>query len=119
MSKAISWNLQLAVREGRLSDARDLVKEMVEATRQDEPGTQIYEYYLSPDGTRCHIYERYVDSDAALVHLGNFGSKFAERFMGCFEPTSFSVYGDPSAEARAVLDSFGASYLGRLDGFDR
>ena len=119
MSKSVSWTLQMAVREGRLNDARDLVKEMVAATHEDEAGTEIYEYFLSPDGATCHIYERYVDSDAALVHLGNFGSNFVDRFMTCFEPTSFSVYGDPSAEARAVLDSFGASYLGLLDGFKR
>ncbi len=118
MSDTVSWNLQMSVREGQLSDARDLMPEMVEATR-DEAGTLGYEWFLGGDGTVCHIHERYADSDAAMVHLGNFGAKFAERFLQCFEPTGLFVYGEPSDEARAALDGFGAVYLGTFGGFSR
>lgn len=116
MSAAVSWNLQLDVQDGRLEEARVLMAEMVEATRQ-EPGTQRYEWFLSEDGTVCHICERYADSGAVLEHLGNFGANFAERFLACFAPTAFYVYGEPNAEARAAMDSFGAVYLGTLGGF--
>jgi len=118
VSKTISWNLQMSVREGRLNEARELMDEMVSATLEEQ-GTIGYEWFISEDGAKCHINERYVDSDATMAHLGNFGSKFAERFLGCFEPTSLSVYGEPSAEARAALDGFGATYLGWLGGFNR
>jgi len=118
MPKTVSWNLQVSVREGNLNDVRDLMNEMVTAT-QEEPGTQCYEWFLSGDGKTCHIYERYADSEAAMVHLGNFGSKFAERFLACIEPSSLSVYGEPSSELRAALDGFGAVYLGWLGGFSR
>jgi quinol monooxygenase YgiN len=118
MSNTISWNIQMAVREGHLDAARELMDEMVTATKE-EPGAQGYEWFLSGDGKACHINERYVDSDAVMAHLGNFGSKFAERFLACFEPTSVSVYGQPSAEARAALDGFGAAYLGWFGGFTR
>ncbi len=118
MSNTVSWNLQMSVREGRLNDARNLMSEMVAATRQ-EPGTQSYEWFLSADGKTCHIYERYADSGAVMVHLGNFGSKFADRFLACFEPTSLSVYGEPSTDARAALNGFGATYLGWFGGFSR
>lgn len=118
MSTVVSWNLQMFVRDGRLDDARELMEEMVASTRE-ESGTLGYEWFLSEDGSACHIYERYADSDAVMVHVGNFGSKFAERFLGCFEPTSLSVYGDPSPEARAALDGLGASYLDWFGGFSR
>lgn len=118
MSSVVSWNLELAVRDGRLDDFRALMQQMVEST-EAEPGTQTYEWFLNADGTVCHLYERYADSEAALAHLGTFGSKFAERFLACVEPTRFSVYGNPSAEARAVLDGFGAVYLGPFGGFSR
>lgn len=118
MSDAVSWNLQLTVQEGRLDEARALMSEMVQSTLQ-EPGTLGYEWFLSDNGTVCHICERYVDSGAALEHLGNFGTKFAERFLACFAPTGFFVYGEPSDEARAALDGFGATYLGTLGGFIR
>jgi quinol monooxygenase YgiN len=118
MSQSVSWNLQLSVRPDRLDDARALIAEMVEATRE-EAGTLSYEWFLSGDGSVCHINERYADSEAALAHLANFGASFVDRFMGCFEPISLSIYGAPSDEARAVLDGFGASYLGSVGGFRR
>jgi len=118
MSTVVCWNLQVAVREGRLPDFRSLMNEMVESTRA-EAGTQTYEWFISEDGTTCHLYERYTDSAAALVHLGNFGSKFAERFLSCVEPTGFTVYGNPSDEVRGALDGFGAAYLGWFGGFSR
>jgi len=118
MSNVVSWSLQMTVRDGQLEEAKALVPEMVEATRS-EPGALTYEYFLSHDGTSCHIYERYADSEAVLAHLGNFGSNFAERFMECFEPKSFSVYGPASDDVRGALDAFGAGYFNTLDGFSR
>lgn len=118
MPNAVAWNLQMKVQEGRLDAARTLMTEMVEATR-GEPGAQDYEWYVGEDGSVCHIFERYVDSDAALQHLENFGANFAERFMACFAPTAFYVYGEPSDDVRATLDDFGAAYLGPFGGFSR
>ena len=119
MPTTVSWNLQMAVRDGQLDNARNLMNEMIAATKQDEPGTQLYEWFFSQDGKTCHISERYDDSGAVMVHLGNFGSKYADRFLACFEPTALWVYGDPSPEARAALDGFGAVYLARVGGFTR
>ena len=116
MSDVISWNLQLSVNDGQLDNARALMVEMIEATAQ-EAGAMGYEWFLSADGTACHINERYRDSAATMEHLGNFGANFAERFMTCFTPTAFHIYGEPSDEVRGVLDGFGATYFGPLGGF--
>lgn len=118
MSKGVSWNLQMSVREGHEGEVEGLMNEMVASTREEE-GTVLFEWFLSDDGRTCHINEGYTDSGAVLIHLGNFGSKFADRFLGCFAPTSLSVYGEPTDEARAALDGFGAAYLGFLGGFRR
>jgi quinol monooxygenase YgiN len=117
MSNAVSWILQMSVRDGRLDDAKKLVPEIVAATRA-EAGTLSYEYFLSEDGSSCHVHERYADSAAVVTHLANFGS-FAARFMECFEPKSCSVYGEANQEVRAALKDFGAMYLRLLDGFIR
>ena len=118
MANAVSWNLQLTVQDGRLDEARALMAEMVDATRQ-ESGTLGYEWFLSRDGSSCHIHERYADSAAAMEHLGTFGARFADRFLACFAPTALHVYGEPSEDLRAALDGFGAVYLGTLGGFSR
>jgi quinol monooxygenase YgiN len=118
MSDTVSWNLQLNVRDGQLEALRALMVEMVASTKK-EPGTIGYEWFLSADETTCHLYERYADSAGALAHIGTFGSTFAERFLGCLEPTALWVYGNPSAEVRGALDGFGAAYLGTFGGFHR
>jgi quinol monooxygenase YgiN len=118
MPAAVSWNLQLAVRDGRLDAFRSLMDEMVASTRS-EPGAQAYEWFLGEDGVTCHLYERYEDTAAAMAHIATFGAEFAGRFLECVEVTAFHVYGDPAPEVRAVLDGFGAVYLGPFGGFSR
>ena len=118
MSTTVSWNLQVSIRKGRFDEFEALMHEMVDSTRT-EPGALMYECFLSDDKSTCHLYERYADSDAVMTHLGNFGAKFADRFLEFTEPTSLSVYGEPTGEVRAVLDGFGAQYLGPFGGFSR
>jgi hypothetical protein len=79
----------------------------------------IYEWFLSADGTECHLYERYVDNQAALIHAGTFGSQFAERFFTCFEQKSLSLYGEASEELTAAMTEAGASFLPSMGGFSR
>lgn len=119
MSDTVSWNLQVNVREGQLEDFRALMQEMVSATQANEPGTLAYEWFLNEDGSACHIYERYSDSAAVMTHLGAFDANFGARFLESVEPTALSVYGEPSADVRGVLDGFGAKYLGPFGGFAR
>jgi quinol monooxygenase YgiN len=118
MTAAISWNLRATVKDGSLEDFRVLMEEMVESTL-NESGTLMYEWFLGEDGSSCHIYERYSDSDAVMTHVGTFGANFAERFLALAEVTELSVYGDPSDEVRAALAGMGASFLGTLGGFSR
>ena len=119
MSSDVFWMLEMTIRPGQLDALKALMPEMVEATQANEPGTLNYEWFISADETQCHIYERYADSDAVMTHLGNFGANFAERFMACFEPTSFSVYGPASTDVRDALAAFGAVHLDAMDGFRR
>ncbi len=118
MSANISWNLRVSIREGQLDNFNSLMSEMVEST-QSEDGTLMYEWFLSEDKNTCHIYERYADSDAVMAHLGNFGSKFAARFLEYMEPTELRVYGDPTDEVRGGLEGLGPVYLGLVGGFTR
>lgn len=117
MGGTVSWMLTLSVNDRKLDEFRALMDEMVTATRE-EPGTLMYEWFLSDDGA-CHLYERYTDDAATMVHLGNFGSKFAGRFLGCVTPTGFSVYGNPGAEVRQGLSALGPVYLAPFGGFAR
>ncbi len=119
MSEAISWVLELNVKDDQLDAFKALAREMSEATQADEPGATHYEWFTNDDGRSVHIYERYADSAAAMVHLGNFGAKFAERFLACVDPVRLMVYGDPSAEVRGALAGLGAAHMTQFAGFAR
>ena len=119
MSGNVHWLLELAINDGELDNFQALRAEMIEATQSDEPGTLIYEWFVSADNKQCHVYERYVDSAAVMVHLGNFGAKFADRFLAILTPERLTVYGDASEEVRGALAGFGAVHLSEEHGFAR
>jgi quinol monooxygenase YgiN len=119
MSNHVSWMLELDLEAGRESDFRDLMAEMVDATKANEAGTLDYQWSTSADGGRCHIFERYVDSAAVLTHLGTFGEKFAGRFLEILKPVRFVVYGSPSTAVQDALAGFKPVYMHAVGGFSR
>jgi quinol monooxygenase YgiN len=83
MGEQVSWQVELAVKPGELDNFRALTEEMVESTR-GEPGVLSYERFISADGQMVHVYERYVDSAAAVEHLRTFGRKFGAVYLEPF-----------------------------------
>lgn len=118
----VSWMFELRVNEGREAELRALMAEMSEATERNEPATLEYEWHLSDDG-RVHLWERYEDEAAALLHLRTFGARFATRFFECMRPERIVVYGaSGSAGADAVRAAMGElrpPVLIRAAGFSR
>ena len=115
----VAWLFELAVKDGREADLQALMAEMVEATRADEPGTLDYEWYLSDDGRRCHVWERYADASAAMVHLGMFGRRFMKRFFDVLAPERLTLYGAADDAVRGALAQLGPVVMARAAGFNR
>ena len=109
-SAEISWHVELKVKPGQLSCFQTLTGEMVAAARA-EPGVLSYQRFVSEDGTIIHLYERFANSNAALAHLEVFSKYFAAPFSAMVERRSFTVFGWPTADVRAVLDQFRAVYM--------
>lgn len=119
MSSHVSWMPVLDLQPGREATFRALMNEMVTATKNEEPGALDCEGSLSADGQRCHLFERYADSAAAMVHLGNFMAEYAERFMAILTPVSFTIYGAPDATVKEALAGFAPTYVTPVAGFHR
>ncbi len=119
MTGAISWILELKINAGEFDALKEVMTDMVAAAKSNEPGTTHYEWFANDEKTECHLYERYINSDAVLVHLKNFEEHFSERFLAIVEPTGLVVYGDPSSEARDALADFGAVLMSQIGGFAR
>jgi quinol monooxygenase YgiN len=109
MNSEISWHVELRIKPGHLDNFRLLTEEMVAFTRH-EPGALSYQRFISADDMTIHVYERYINSAAALSHLQAFSRTYSERFSGMVERTRFVVFGYPNAELKAVLDTFNATY---------
>ncbi len=116
MSDVVSWMVEISIKSGQLDNFKAFVEEQVQSARK-EPNTLAYEWFLGEDNSRCHIYERYADSAATMIHLGTFVEKFAERLMSVVDITRYTVYGAPNDEVKGVLGGFGATFMGQLNGF--
>ena len=75
-SRHVAWMFELVVKPRGDADFRELMAEMAEATDRNEPGTLDYQWYVSDDGRRLHLFERYADADAAMIHIGTFGERY-------------------------------------------
>ena len=80
MSTAISWVFEAAIKPDGLDDYRALAREIVADNEANEPGQTFLEWFI--DDHDVHIYERYVDSAAALTHVQRFVANFVEGDRG-------------------------------------
>jgi len=125
MSDNVFFVVELAVGPGQADELRSVMRDMVEATRA-EPGTLNYEWFVSADGTVCHIYERYADPAAAVVHSAAFPPELMQRSQA-FRPTRLTAYGTMTEEIRAkridpllvAVPGISLVILGPLGGFTR
>jgi quinol monooxygenase YgiN len=121
MKGHVSWVNELAVKDGALEPFRELMEQMVAGSRA-EPGTLVYEWYISPDGGTVQIFETYADSAAVVAHHVGDGfmvHNWAGRFLDCVDSSRCVVLGGPNAAAREILDRLGATYHSAWGGFSR
>lgn len=114
----VFYNLALTIQDGKGDEFRALMKDMVEATRQ-EPGTLVYEWYLSADGKTCHIHEMFANTAAYKVHSEGFVEKFAVRFMPLVTITGLTTYGNADKEAREMMATLSPVFFSGIGGFRR
>ncbi|MEH6401753.1 MAG: antibiotic biosynthesis monooxygenase [Sneathiella sp.] len=119
MSDHVYWIIEAEVNDGKVDELKSLMAEMSDATFSDEPGALNYEWSLSEDEKVVHIFERYIDSAATMIHMGNFGAKFAARFMGVLKPTKCTLYGAPDEKVRKAMSPMGAVLMTSAAGFSR
>ena len=119
MNDHVFWILEADIKGEQLDKLKALMGEMIEGTQRDEPGALNYEWFISNDGKSLHLYERYADPDAAMVHRENFAQKYRERFLTCLTITKMTLYGNLNCEIRAAFAPSNPVYMSMADGFAR
>ena len=118
MDQQIAWMVELEILDGKEAAFRDLTRRMVDATKT-EPGALVYERFVSEDGKRIVVYERYRDPDAAIEHLQTFGRRFRAEFSTLVSRKRAFVFGSPPPRLKSLMEQLVPEYLSRYDGFCR
>jgi quinol monooxygenase YgiN len=119
MARPVFWVVEGAIQQGAPDALRALIDEMVTSTKADEPGTMAYEWFVDSGGKKCHIFERYRDSAAAMIHLRTFDQKYAQRLGRLVRIERVTLFGNASEEVMRALGEEGTVFLLPLTGFTR
>lgn len=118
MSDEIYWTYIVSVAEGAFEQFKDLIHELVDASRK-EAGTIAYQFWTGDDGRTVNIFEHYEDSGAVVLHVEQTLSPFKERMASLTTVKSVTVHGNPDEAARQILDGWGSIYMAPIAGFSR
>jgi quinol monooxygenase YgiN len=116
MHDEISWQVELTIEPQHFDSFCALTNEMIQSTTLED-GVLVYERFMSEDGAKIFVYERYANSEAALSHLRNFQKKFAEAFGRLVKRERFVVFGTPNDELKRMLSAFDATFARPMAGF--
>ena len=115
----VSWMFELSINEGRAADFQAMADEMSDATMQNEAGTLDYEWYVSDDGRDLRLFERYENAEAALIHMGTFGKRFAARFFEILTPKRITLFGAVDERISSGMKDLAPQVIRRAAGFSR
>ncbi|WP_373702060.1 putative quinol monooxygenase [Weissella soli] len=111
---SIMYLIETTVKEENKAAALELIDCLVASTKKEEGAV---DYHWSINGDKINIIEHYADNAATKLHLDGFAVNFGEYFSNLFDVHSCTVYGDPNAEVKEILDGFGAVYMTTVNGF--
>jgi len=116
--RPVHWIMELSISEQQFDVINALMEELIsEADR--EIGTVAHEWNFNDDGSVCQLYERFVDADAAMLHLSMIGEHFADRFLAACTVTRVTILGYANEDVRRALAKFSPNVLTQKGGFAR
>lgn len=116
--RPVHWLMELAISEQQSVEFDILMKELI-AEADREIGTMACELNFSDQGDICKLYLRFVDADAAMLHLAMFNEGFIERFLSICSVTGITILGFANDEVRCALKEFSPVVLSQRAGFAR
>lgn len=87
---------QFTVHAGKERAFREQAAMVFSAVRDRDPGTFVYEWFISDDGRHCTVIDGYEDSAAVLAHFQNVGALMKPLMQMCDAKIDF--LGTPSPE---------------------
>ena len=121
VSEEITFIIELNTKGNSKTDVEEFTQYLSDFIVQREPST-VYGYYISEDGKKVTLIERYNNSEDGVQHGIDFinGPNF-DKFFEMFEIESFITIGNASNEFKefAVENGFDIEYRESIGGYVR
>jgi autoinducer 2-degrading protein len=118
MTEAIYWILEANIKPGKLDALKSLAQAFSESTQKYEQGALIYEWSINESSDTLHIFERFENNEAALIHLANVGPKLPE-LMETVDLQSIKCHGPVSEAFKDACEGMPIRYFEVFSGFAR
>ena len=115
-SEQVYWVFTVTV--DQMDKFTPLIPKLVAATEK-EPGALQFEFNIGDDQKTVDIFERYMNSKAALFHQAESFGPFSKEFFAVAKLTHWVIYGTPSDEFKKANVDFQPIYMTAFDGFVR
>ena len=119
ISKRVLGLAELNVNKGySSSDVEEFLLRFSKFVRDTEPGTYDFGYFISSNGRRVNLVEKYYTSADFVHHLNNFEqSNYSKEFLKLFSLNKVIIAGDASDELKAKAKAYGAELRPQIGGW--
>ena len=100
------------------SDVEKFLVRFSNFVRETEPGTYDFGYFISKNGKKVNLVEKYYTSDDFIHHLNNFEkSEYSKEFLKLFTINKVIIAGNASDELKTKGKGYGAEFRPQIGGW--
>ena len=118
-SQKISFLIEMKINKGKkLDKIKPFLAGLTSFMRNNEPEGYDYGYYISEDGKKVTLIEKYLTSEAAIKHADNFeGGPNMKPFLEMFTLESFIITGNATDQLKDRLKAWSPKYRTPIGGW--
>ena len=118
-SQKISFLIEMKINKGKkLDEIKPFLAGLTSFMRNNEPEGYDYGYYISEDGKKVTLIEKYLTSEAAIKHADNFeGGPNMKPFLEMFTLESFIITGNATDQLKDRLKADSPKYRTPIGGW--
>jgi hypothetical protein len=118
-SQKVVANIDMTVNTGySTEDVKAFLEKLNKFIRTKEPNTYDYSYFISEDGKRITLIEKFRTSEDFIYHVDNFeNGPNITTFMKMFTFKSFVIAGNTSEGLRERIKAYPVDYRGNIGGW--
>ena len=118
-SQKISFLIEMKINKGKkLDEIKPFLAGLTSFMRNNEPEGYDYGYYISEDGKKVTLIEKYLTSESAIKHADNFeGGPNMKPFLEMFTLESFIITGNATDQLKDRLKAWSPKYRTPIGGW--